>query len=55
MDNEITKCAMCGKNIIDTKKALKREICDKLIEFDSPDCAGIYERLRSVYGSSIEI
>ncbi|HEY7080079.1 MAG TPA: hypothetical protein VH500_10280 [Nitrososphaeraceae archaeon] len=55
MDKQIAKCAMCGRSIIDTKQSLKREISDKFIEFDSPDCAGIYERLRSVYGNSIEI
>jgi hypothetical protein len=46
---------MCGKNILDLGEIFKRKINGKSLEFDSLDCADIYERLQSVYGNSIEI
>jgi hypothetical protein len=54
MTEQRATCTMCGKNFTDSRKILKRNICGKFVEFDSLDCADIYERLQSVYGNSIE-
>ena len=55
MTKQSAVCTMCGKSITDSTKILTRNISGKFVEFDSVDCAGIYERLYSVYGNSIEI
>ncbi len=55
MTKQSAVCTMCGKSFTDSTKILTRNICGKFVEFDSVDCAGIYERLHSVYGNSIEI
>lgn len=52
-ENEVS-CTMCGKIILDNRKIM-RKISGKDIEFDSHDCADIYERLRDVYGTAIEL
>jgi|GEM_PF-1690658 len=55
MTKQSAVCTMCGKSITDSTKVLTRNISGKFVEFDSVDCAGIYERLHSVYGNSIEL
>jgi hypothetical protein len=55
MTKQSAVCTMCGKSFTDSTKILTRNICGKFVEFDSVDCAGIYERLHSVYGNSIEL
>ncbi len=55
MPEQTVSCRMCGKNILDLGEIFKRKINGKSLEFDSLDCADIYERLQSVYGNSIEI
>ena len=55
MPEQTVSCRMCGKNILDLGEIFKRKINSKCLEFDSLNCADIYERLQSVYGNSIEI
>jgi hypothetical protein len=55
MTKQSAVCTMCGKSITDSTKVLTKNISGKYVEFDSVDCAGIYERLHSVYGNSIEL
>jgi hypothetical protein len=46
---------MCGKPVADTNVIVNRLIDGKEHEFDSVDCANIYERLVTIYGTSLEI
>ena len=52
-DEQKNTCAMCGKKIIELKKqVLIEKIDDTNYVFDSEDCALIFKRFRSLYGSS---
>ena len=52
-DEQKNTCAMCGKKIDEPKKqVLVEKIDDANYIFDSEDCALIFKRFRSLYGSS---
>ena len=51
-DEQQNTCAMCGKKIIEQKnQVLVEKIDDANYIFDSEDCALIFKRFRSLYGS----
>ena len=52
-DEQKNTCAMCGKIINEpNQQVLVEKIDDANYVFDSEDCALIFKRFRSLYGSS---